>query len=425
MRPATPPSTAVVGAEATRRRDLRRMKSVAAGLLVVAAVVYLLARRAEDAGAPVWVGFVRAAAEAGMVGGLADWFAVTALFRRPLGLPIPHTALVPTRKDALGDSLGDFVGENFLAEDVVRDRLGGARVAQRLGGWLVAPEHASRVGAEGAVAARAALTVLTDEDVQDLLESTVLRRLRAVPAGPPAGRLLAAVVRDGSHVGLVDAVADHAVRWLEEHRQDVEGLVQRQAPTWSPRLVDELVAIRVSSELIRFAVAVRDEPDHPVRRSLDDWLTALSRDLREDPGTMARADALVQRFAEHPQVRESLRALASTVRRLVLDAVEDPESPLRVRVRDMLVDLGERLTADAELQAKVDAWVEDALAYVVTTYRSELTSTITETVRRWDGAQAARRIELQVGRDLQFVRVNGTIVGALVGVVLHAVGLAV
>ena len=400
------------------------MKAAATGLLVVAAVVYVLARRAEDAAAPVWVGFLRAAAEAGMVGGLADWFAVTALFRRPLGLPIPHTALVPTRKDALGDSLGDFVGTNFLAEDVVRDRLRQARLALRVGAWLAAPEHAARVGAEGAMAARAALAVLTDEDVQDLLESTVLRRLREVPAGPLAGRLLAAAVRDRSHVGLVDAVAEHAVRWLDEHRADVESLVRRQAPAWSPRLVDELVAMKVSGEVVRFAVTVRDQEDHPLRRSLDDWLTAFARDLREDPETMFRADALVQRFAEHPQVRESVRALASTVRRLVLEAVDDPRSPLRVRVRDLLVELGERLSADPQLQAKVDAWVENAVTYVVTTYRDELTSTITETVRRWDGAQAARRIELQVGRDLQFVRVNGTLVGALVGVALHAVGLA-
>lgn len=419
----TAPVAVPLPSERAKQRDLRRMKAVAAGLLVVAAVVYVLARRAEDAGAPAWVGFVRAAAEAGMVGGLADWFAVTALFRRPLGLPIPHTALVPTRKDALGDSLGEFVGTNFLADDVVRERLRQVGVAARVGGWLAREEHAERVTAEAATLARAALTVLSDEDVQELLEHSVLRRLRDLPAGPPAGRLLEGVVADGSHHGMVDAVADSAVQWLLEHRDDVEDLVRGQAPSWSPRLVDDVVAARAFHEVLRFATAVRDEPDHPVRVSLDDWLARFARDLREDPATMARADALASRLVDHPSVQASLRELGTTVRRLVLEAVEDPGSPLRARVREGIVDLGRRLAGDAALRGKVDRWLEDAVAYVVVTYRSELTTTITDTVRRWDGRQAARRIELQVGRDLQFVRVNGTVVGALVGLVLHAVGL--
>jgi uncharacterized membrane-anchored protein YjiN (DUF445 family) len=410
-------------AEAARRRDLRRMKAFAGGLLVVAAVIYVLARRAEDAGAPAWVGFVRAAAEAGMVGGLADWFAVTALFRRPLGLPIPHTALVPTRKDALGDSLGDFVGTHFLAVDVVRDRLRQVGVARRVGSWLTVPANAERVTAEAAALVRGALVVLRDEQVQSLLERTVLSRLADVPAGPPAGRLLEGVVADRAHHGLVDAVADHAVDWLHRHREDVEDLVARQAPSWSPRLVDEVVAARVFHEVLRFTTAVRDDPGHPLRAALDDWLATLARDLREDPPTMARADALAGRLLGHPQVRASLGELGATVRRLALEAVDDPDSELRVRVREMVLDLGARCARDAALQAKVDGWVEGAVVHLVTNYRDELTTTITETVRRWDGREAARRIELQVGRDLQFVRVNGTVVGALVGLALHAVGL--
>jgi uncharacterized membrane-anchored protein YjiN (DUF445 family) len=188
------------------------MKSVAGGLLVLAAIVYVVARRAEEAGAPAWVGFVRAAAEAGMIGGLADWFAVTALFRRPLGLPIPHTALIPTRKDALGESLGDFVGGNFLAEEVVRSRVRQAGVSGRVGVWVAEEPHAKRVAAEAAVAVRGALEVLRDDDVQDLLERTVLRPLAEAPVGPPLGQLLGRVVDDGSHHGLVDLAVDETRR---------------------------------------------------------------------------------------------------------------------------------------------------------------------------------------------------------------------
>jgi len=401
------------------------MQAVATGLLVVAALVYVAARSAEAAGWGPWVGFVRAAAEAGMIGGLADWFAVTALFRRPLGLPIPHTALVPTRKDALGDSLGAFVGTHFLAEDVVRERVRAVAPAARVGAWLASEAGAERVTREGATLVRGALVVLADEDVQDLLERTVLTRLSGLPAGPPAGQLLEGVVADGSHHGLVDAIADHAVAWLTEHRGDVEELISARAPSWSPRLVDAVVAAKVSAEVLRFATAVRDEPDHPLRASLDAWLRALARDLREDPETGARADRLVASLSEHPQVRESLGHLGATVRRLVLEAVEDPDSPLRRRATAMVADAGRRLLADEALRAKADRWAEDAAAYVATTYSDELTTTISATVRRWDGQEAARRIEVQVGRDLQFVRVNGTVVGALVGLTLHALGLTI
>jgi uncharacterized membrane-anchored protein YjiN (DUF445 family) len=411
-------------ADAARRRGLRRMKGFAGGLLVVAAVVYVLASRAEGPGAPAWISFVRAAAEAGMVGGLADWFAVTALFRRPLGLPIPHTALVPTRKDALGDNLGEFVGVHFLAEDVVRSRLAQVGVAGRAGRWLARRENAERVCAEAATGLRAAITVLSDADVQELLERVVVKRLADVPAGPPAGRLLGGIVADGAHHGLVDAVADHAATWLTTHRETVEALVRRQAPTWSPRVVDELVAARVWTEVHRVATAVRDQPQHPMRRALDRWLASLAADLRTDPATMARADALVRTLLAHPRTRDSLGDLGATLRRLVLEAVDDPESELRRRVVAALRDLGARLVQDAALRAKVDGWAQDAAAHLVTQYRDEITATIGQTVRGWDGQEAARRIELAVGRDLQFVRVNGTVVGALVGLVLHAVSLA-
>ncbi|MFP5347972.1 MAG: DUF445 domain-containing protein [Actinomycetes bacterium] len=398
------------------------MRTVAGGLLLVAALVYLWASRAENAGAPTWVGFVRAAAEAGMVGGLVDWFAVTAIFRRPLGLPIPHTALVPTRKDQLGENLGDFVGTHFLAEDVVRERVAQVDVADRVGSWLSETENADRVAAEAANLLRAALVVLSDRDVQELVEQTVVRRLATVPVGPPAGRLLAGVLADGAHHGLVDALAEHAGEWVVRHQREIEEMVLSQAPSWSPRLVDELVAGRVFAEVLRLVTAVREQPDHPARVAVDEWLTALARDLREDPATMARADALVAGLLTHPSARESLAELAGTVRRFVLEALDDPDSELRRRVRGVLVDLGRRTAEDPALRAKVNGWVEAALVHVVTNYRAELVKTISETVRRWDGVEAARRIELQVGRDLQFVRVNGTVVGSLVGLVLHAVG---
>ena len=218
----------------TRAKDLRKMKRGATSLLLVAAVIFLCARWWEVNAGPVWIGYIRAMAEAGMVGGLADWFAVTALFRRPLGLPIPHTAIIPTKKDVLGDSLGDFVGENFLAEDVVRDKLARIEVATRVGAWIGQEANADRVTAELATAARGVVTVLRDDDVQEIIEQVLVRKLMEKPLGPPLGTVLQGVLADGAHHRLVDLVCDRAYDWVSGNQEMVLRIVHERAPGWTP-----------------------------------------------------------------------------------------------------------------------------------------------------------------------------------------------
>jgi uncharacterized membrane-anchored protein YjiN (DUF445 family) len=412
-------------ADQVRRRGLVRMKTGATALLLIAAVVYVLARRAEASGAGGWAGFLRAAAEAGMVGGLADWFAVTALFRRPLALPIPHTAIIPTRKDALGRNLSDFVGTNFLSEQVVRERLRQADVPRRLGGWLADPGHARRVTAELARALRGAVDVLRDEDVRAVLEPVVLRRLSALPVGPTLGRLLAQVVQDKAHHRLVDLVATSVDDWLRANREQVVDLIARQAPAWSPEFVDRKVATRIYAELTRISGEVRAQPDHAVRQQLDQLLARFADDLRHDPATIERASGVLTALLDQPEVRRAFGDVISAGRRLLLEMVDDPDGELRTRLAGALADLGRRLDTDDALRTRVDTWVADAAGYVVTHYRDELTRTITDTVQRWDGVETARKVELAVGRDLQFIRINGTVVGALAGIAIHAVGMLV
>jgi uncharacterized membrane-anchored protein YjiN (DUF445 family) len=410
--------------EATRRRDLRRMKAFSLGLLLLAVAIFLVCLRVENAqgaAVAVWVVYLRTAAEAGVVGGLADWFAVTALFRHPLGLPIPHTAIIPTRKDAIGRSLGEFVGENFLAEAVVRERLRRADIAGRFGMWLARPENAERVTAELATGTRAVLGVLHDEDVQAVIEQTVTRRIAAIPAGPPLGRLLGQLVDDGAHRGLVDLSVESAHDWLIVNRAAVIDAIARQAPGWTPRFVDEKVAERVHAEVLRVVTEVRDNPDHDLRHSLDAFLVSFARDLREDPVLQAKVEVLKLRLLEHPAVRKAVGDLGATVRRMLLEAVDDPYSELRRRVEEGLASFGAQLRDDPVLRGKVDGWLEDVVAHLTSSYRDELTTVITDTVERWDGRETARRIELQVGPDLQFIRINGTVVGALAGLVIAAV----
>jgi uncharacterized membrane-anchored protein YjiN (DUF445 family) len=405
----------------TKARDLRRMKRLATGLLLAATVIFLLARWGEAAGAPAWVGFVRATAEAAMVGALADWFAVTALFRHPLGLPIPHTAIIPRKKDQIGDSLGDFVGENFLAEDVVRDKLGRVEVARRVGEWVGQVPNADRVTAELAAAARGVVTVLRDDDVQEVIDQVLVRKLLERPAGPPLGAVLEGVLNDGAHHRLVDLVCDHAYDWVAGNHETVLRIVSKRAPTWSPRFVDDLIADRVFLEVQNFAWAVKTDPEHPMRKAVDTFLVEFAGDLQRDPETIERVERIKFQVVEHPDVQRFIGQAWSTVKRLVLDAAEDPSSALRIRVRDGLLALGARLTADAELRGKIDGWLLGAAGYVVRHYRHEITTLITDTVARWDADETSRKVELQVGRDLQFIRINGTVVGALAGLVIYTV----
>jgi uncharacterized membrane-anchored protein YjiN (DUF445 family) len=407
---------------ADRERDLRKMKRLATGFLLVATVVFLLARWWEVNAGPIWIGYVRAMAEAGMVGALADWFAVTALFRRPLGLPIPHTAIIPTKKDVLGDSLGEFVGENFLAEHVVRDKLARVEISSRVGRWISEPANADRVTAELATAARGVVTVLRDEDVQEVIEHVLVRKLMERPIGPPLGAVLAGVLADGGHHRLVDLVCDRAYDWVVANRDTMLRIVSQRAPSWSPRFVDDLISDRVYTEVQNFAWAVKTDPEHPLRQAIDTFLVEFATDLQNDPDTIERADRIKQQLVAHPDVQAFIGQAWGTVKRLILDAAEDPSSALRLRVRDGLVAFGARLSGDPELRDKIDGWLADAAGYVVRHYRGEITTLITETVARWDAEETSRKVELQVGRDLQFIRINGTVVGALAGLVIYAVG---
>ena len=410
----TPLLSATSAADDARRAGLRRMRIVALSLLLLAALVYVLTL--DRAGG--WT-YVHAAAEAAMVGAIADWFAVTALFRHPLGLPIPHTAIIPTRKNMLARGLQDFVTDNFLAEDVVRDRVHRAEVSKRVGQWLIDERHGERVVRETTRMLRHGLARIRDEDVAALVREELVPRLADEPLSEVTGRLLHEVVSDGAHHGLVDLALIEAHRWLVGNAETVAAVVGERAPWWTPIWVDERVAQRVHVEAVAWVKDIRDDPAHPARVALDKLLTDLARDLQSDPDTMQRAEALKRRLLESPQALTTATSLWTVLRRALLTTFDDPDSLLRTRAVSALAEFGQRLTVDQLLRERLDGWAADFAAYVVNAYGMEMTTVITDTIERWDGAEAARRIELHVGRDLQFIRINGTLVGALAGLLIH------
>jgi uncharacterized membrane-anchored protein YjiN (DUF445 family) len=407
-------------ADAERRRRLRRMRSLAVGLLVFAALVYL-ATLDQDG----FLGYVNAGAEASMVGAIADWFAVTAIFKRPLGLPIPHTALIPKRKDEFGRSLQDFVQENFLQEAIIRDRLVVAQMSARAAEWLRDPDNAARVVAEGSSILTLGLRRMRDSDIEALVAEVLLPRLVLEPISPIAGNLLTEILRDNAHHGLVDLALEEGHHWLVHNQDTFTQVVGERAPWWAPNRLNEVVTERLHLEAIRWIADIRADPHHRARAALDSLLQQLAADLLSTPRTQERAERLKVRLLEHPQFLASGMAVFDAMKQALLDALADDDGPLRERATSELVAFADRLAHDEAMQARLDSWAADAAVFAVRRYGGEITAVITHTVERWDGKEAAQRIELHVGRDLQFIRINGTIVGGLVGVIIHAVSTAV
>ena len=403
-----------------RRRGLRRMRTVAVGLLLLAACVY-----AATLGRDGFWGFVNAGAEASMVGAIADWFAVTALFKHPLGLPIPHTALVPKRKDELGKGLEEFVGENFLQEDIIRERVAAATISPRVGTWLAEPAHARRVVDEVAEVAVIALGKVRDDHVADLVTHALVPRFREEPISPLLGTTLMEVLRDDLHHGLVDLAVDELHSWLVDNPETFirgaggAGAVVGAAQAQRRR---HLTAARAGPAWLERHPR-RPAPPRPRGAGLDAGAAGPRPAQRR--GDPSRTEALKERLLEHPQVVTTAISLWKAMRSALLGSIRDPEGAVRQRLLAELSAFAEQLRDDAALRERLDRMAADLTVFAVERYGAEVTTVITSTIERWDGKEAARRIELHVGRDLQFIRINGTIVGGLVGVLIHAISLVV
>ena len=402
--------------DTARLKGLRRMKALALSLLVLAAIIYVFTRDQDG-----FIGYVNAGAEAAMVGAIADWFAVTALFRHPLGLPIPHTAIIPNRKESLGESLQEFVADNFLREDVIRERIQSAEVSRRIGDWLVTGEHSQRLVDEGSRILSDALTHVKETDVAAIIEEALIPRMKEEELSPVVGQLFEEVLRDDAHRGLVDLVLAELGRWLLHNNDEVAALIENRAPGWTPQWLDKRVAGWVHEQVVEWVAEISRTPEHPARITLDRWLVQLAHDLQHDPTTMERAEKLKERMLSQPRVIGTSIHLWDALRRALIGSLGDENGLLRRRAREEIDVFGHKLIDDPELSRRLDATISDIAAYAVNNYGSEVATIISATVNRWDGKETAERIELHVGRDLQFIRINGTVVGGLAGVVIHAI----
>ncbi|MBI2708901.1 MAG: DUF445 domain-containing protein [Actinobacteria bacterium] len=411
---------APVDDEAARLAALRRTKRQATGLLLAATAVFVATRLLEDR--MPWIAYVRATAEAAMVGALADWFAVTALFRHPLGIPIPHTAIVPNRKDDIGRGLGTFVERHFLTREVVEERLRATSVAARLGAWLADPAHAERAGEQAVTVLRSVVEALRDDEVQGAIEAAVAQRLRRLDPGPVLSRAIEVGMADGRHHQVVSLLVTKLGDIVDANREELRARLRSETPWWVPDTVDDRIFNRAYASIHRFLDEVGADPEHPVRRQIDERLHELATGLVQSMTVHDRLEELTEELVARPELREWSASVWADLKRSVLERAADPQSALRRRVSDSVAGFGARLRDDPLLQAKVDDWVVGMAGDLVEQSRGEVGEVIAATVARWDPQESSRRIELQVGRDLQFIRINGTVVGGLAGLVIFTVG---
>ena len=411
------PIPQVADAEA-KQLQLDRMKRRATGLLVVMSAVFLVALVLESRFPGL--GYVRATAEAAMVGGLADWFAITALFKHPLNIPIPHTAIIPTRKDRIGRTLGNFVQHNFLSPEVLGAKLLAVQPSRRVAEWLRRPENARSLARHSAAALRSATEVVKDEDVHALLERSVIEPLRQRSIAPVLAKGLVLLTADDRHQQLLDRVINGLAGLIMENEELIRRRIHAESPWWMPGFVDERLHAKVVAGIQHTLLEISIDPSHPMRRQFDDLLADWIVRLQDSPEAIARADAMKQQLFDHPTSRQLSASLWQEVKR-VLDRQAEPEDDETSGALDRgLIALAEGALEDETLLAKLDGWIVEAALRVVEQHRHEVGQLIEHTVRNWDPGETSRRLELAVGRDLQFVRINGTLVGGLVGLLLYA-----
>lgn len=401
----------------SRAAALRRARRRATGLLAIVAVVFLSTFAMGEA---AWVGFLRATAEAAMIGGVADWFAVTALFRHPLGVPIPHTAIIPRSKEGLGQNLAEFVRHNFLSPDQVVERLESADLPARLGRWLADPWHADQVSGYLAQTIAAVAEGIETDAVESDIERMVADRLRALPMAEMVGRGMEAAVREGQHRPLMHAAITGIAAAMDDNRVALRRRLGQESPWWVPSPVDDAVFQRAFDALHRFLGELAADPDHEIRKTIDARLEELAVRLQTDEALGAIVADRIDDLVAHPEFRAWSRGLWSSIAKALAEASSDRGSQLRRRLTEALAGLGSRLTEDDALRARADTWLRSLAPPLAEVGQREIGDLIGVTIDRWDPHDTSRRLELWMGRDLQFVRINGTVVGGLVGLAIHA-----
>ncbi|PMS17240.1 DUF445 domain-containing protein [Trinickia dabaoshanensis] len=396
----------------------RRMKWLATSLLAAMACTYLVSRTFE-AKYPV-LGFVRALAEAAMVGGIADWFAVTALFRHPLGLPLPHTAIIPRNKDRIGENLATFVETNFLAPEIIAGKLARIDFTIQFAHWLAVPERGRQIARWTLDFVPSLLAAIDDEDIRRFLHEHVAERVRNVDTPLVVGTIADTLLEGDRHQAVVTELLEQLAQLFEEHKPLIRQRVREStAWIWKKLSIDEKVSDNLIAVVDETLQELSANPDHAWRRGFDDAIRNFVSQLRSSPDYLAKWEALKERLVEHPALSDYLANVWREIKAWIESDAAAPDSYIRARIEEAIAGIAEGLLDDQAMRDRLNAWLRETMLALIEGQRHAIARLISDTVHHWDAATITQKIELEVGRDLQFVRINGTVIGGFVGLVLH------
>ena len=401
--------------------QLRRMKRIPLVLLLLMAVLFALTLHNPAN----WAGWLHAFSEAGMVGALADWFAVVALFRHPLGIPIPHTAIIQNRKDDLGNSMSRFVAEHFLEPEVVRKKLQTVNLAKFAVVWLQSDKGRRSVEDLLGTVLRWALGALNEKRVRLFLSRLSGKQLANIDLAPLLGNTLEWLIRGQRHQQVLTQVLRYTIVVLHDNRDAIREKVQQESPWWLPGFVDDQIMQKMLERVEHQLFEMTLNPDHAMREKFNDWAQNLATDLRDSAHLRRWGEEFKLQLLENDELQDYLYGLWRELASGIETDIEKPDSVIKQRVGEWLESVATELESDPDMQAWINAWLTDAITAVVARNSAQISSLISDTVKSWDSADASRRVELAIGRDLQFIRINGTLVGGLVGILIHAVKLVV
>ncbi|MFT5015082.1 MAG: uncharacterized membrane-anchored protein YjiN (DUF445 family) [Dinoroseobacter sp.] len=403
--------------EQQKASELATMKRTATGLLVLMTVIFIGSRIFH--GELPWLGFVEATAEAAMIGAIADWFAVTALFRHPLGIKIPHTAIIPNRKDNIAEQFGDFVQQNFLSEDVISEKVRSMNLSRRVAAWVVEPDNASAIADQVTVGLSGVVKVMNDQDIQALIESKLEAKIRSTSFAPMISDLLTFVTSGRRQQDLFDGFVKIGLNLLEDSDEDIREKVQQETPWWFPGSLDKAVYHKIIMGVSKTLYDMQVDIYHPVRVRMMQMSNEFMGQLRHSADIKEKEIALKEDILNEPTVRDFTQSLWSDIKAALLEQSENPDAELKHAIEDAVVKFGHSILAEEALANKIDGWADDTARYLIRTYGHEVAGLIASTIEGWDPEATSERIELQIGKDLQFIRINGTIVGGLAGLIIY------
>ncbi len=400
-----------------KQAELAEMKRLALSLLILATLIYIAASMFEDQ--YIWVGFVASTAEAAMIGAIADWFAVTALFRHPFGIKIPHTAIIPNKKDVIAQQFGAFVQQNFLSEEVISSKIRSMDLSRRVAAWIVERENARAIAEQITAGLAGVVRVMNDEDIQTMIEKKVRDKIRDTSFAPMIGDLLSFITSGRRQQELFDSAVSFGLYLLEDSDRDIKAKVEQETPWWFPSSVDRAIYERIVLSVSRMLYEIQVDVLHPIRKRLVKTMNQFMEDLKHSPDIAKKEVAIKEDVLEQPAIRDFTTSLWTDIKQALLDQSENPDTELKQAIEDSVIKFGHTILEDEVLSKKINGWAEDSGRYLIRTYGHEVADLISDTIDGWDPEATSERIELQIGKDLQFIRINGTVIGGLAGLLIH------